>query len=77
MKLSVLSATLLVIAFQGCGENSSFMTPEQQAQINKIEADRRAAKDFKCSVREVPGHTLGENPACVGNPSYTLLRAGK
>ncbi len=46
-------------------------------KINAIEAKRRTQPDFKCSVPEIPGHTLGENPACVGRPDYTTQRAGK
>lgn len=61
---------------------STVESPQQvpaalQAQVNAVEARRRSAPDFKCSIPEIPGHTLGENQACAGRSDYTLQRAGK
>ena len=82
-KADKLEMPKLFFVFIGCllcsyGEESNASVPaDVQSKINAIELRRRSAPDFKCSIPEVPGHTLGENPVCVGKPDYTLQRAGK
>jgi hypothetical protein len=73
MKTKYYAIALAFVLLQACGEDKKkedAIMADTVTKVNGIEARRRAAPDFKCSIPEIPGHTLGPNPACVGKPEY-------